>query len=96
MIKIVAKSFIKEEKLNEYLEVAKKLVEETLTKDKGCIHYELFQDVSNKCIVTMIEEWDDKECLAGHMASEHFKNAIAKSAAFAEKPGEMNIYQKLA
>ena len=43
MIKVVAKHYVTEDKVNVFLEHAKPLVEETLKED-GCIEYGLFQD----------------------------------------------------
>ncbi len=40
MIKIVAKSFIKADKVEQYIALAKKLVQETVQNDTGCICYE--------------------------------------------------------
>lgn len=94
MIKVVAKHFVKEDKVNEFLELAKKLVEATL-KEEGNIKYELFQDVKNSKIITMIEEWEDKDVLNKHMNSEHFVEIVPILSSFMEKPAEMNLYKKL-
>lgn len=96
MIKIVAKSFIKADKVEQYVALAKKLVQETVKSDAGCIHYELFQDVSDLRILTMIEEWEDRDALDRHTAAKHFKEIVPQFNNFVEKPGEMNFYQKLA
>jgi quinol monooxygenase YgiN len=94
MIKVVAKNYIKEEKINEVLEIIKELIEET-RKEKGCIIYELFQDVQNKGVITFIEEWENMEILKKHMESEHFKRIVPKIQAYAEKEGEISLYTKL-
>ncbi len=96
MIKVVAKNIIKEEKVSEFIALAKKLVQETVQNDAGCIHYELYQDMSNPQVLTIIEEWENKEALNQHMAAKHFKEATSQFKDFMEKPGEINLYQKLA
>lgn len=96
MVRVVAKNYIKADKVEEFITLAKNLVQETIQNDMGCISYELYQDLSNPRILTMIEEWENKEALEQHMASKHFKEGIAMFHAFADKPGEINIYQKLA
>lgn len=94
MIKVVAKNYIKEDKIEEAVEHIKKLVEITV-KEEGCIKYELYQDEKDKSILTMIEEWESKEALDKHMSSEHFKSIVPIIGSFAEKAGETNLYKKL-
>ncbi len=94
MIKVVAKNYIKEEKVDEVLEIIKELIEET-RKEEGCIKYELFQDVKNKGVITFIEEWENMEALQKHMESEHFKRIVPKVQSHTEKEMEINLYTKL-
>lgn len=95
MIKIVAKNYIKSDKVEDFISLAKKLVEETNKNDKGCISYELFQDLTDPKIVTIIEEWEDKDSLNLHMAAKHFKVAVSTFKEYIEKPGETNLYRRL-
>ncbi|KHD36697.1 antibiotic biosynthesis monooxygenase [Clostridium acetobutylicum] len=95
MVKVVAKNFIKEEKIEDVLKVAKELVELTVAKDKGCIKYEMYQDLKDKTILTMIEEWESMECLQKHMQSEHFKKLVPMMGEYSKKQGETNIYTKV-
>jgi quinol monooxygenase YgiN len=95
MIKIVAKNFIKEDKISEFKALAQKLVAATNQNDAGCIHYELFQDTKNSKILTIIEEWESQAALDKHMAAKHFREIVPAFSEFAEKPGEINIYQKV-
>ena len=94
MIKIVAKNYIKEDKIDEVLEHMKELVAITV-KEEGCISYEMYQDEKDKSILTMIEEWESKEALNKHMSSEHFKRIVPIIGEFAEKAGETNLYKKI-
>ena len=84
MIKVVAKNFIKLDKKNEVLEIIKELVEKT-REEKGCIKYELFQDVESEGAITFIEEWESREALGDHMASEHFKRIVPQIKDYTEK-----------
>ena len=95
MIKIVAKNIIKEDKVNEFIALAKKLVEETNKNDAGCSSYELFQDLKDPKILTIIEEWENTDLLSKHTTSKHFKEITPTFAALSEKPGEINVYQKI-
>jgi len=94
MIKVVAKNFVKQDKVEDVLKIAKELVESTV-KENGCISYEMYQDEKDNNILTMIETWDNKEVLKSHLTSEHFQRIVPAMSVFMEKPAEMNIYNKL-
>lgn len=91
MIKIIANNYIKTDKVEEFINLAKGLVENTRTKDAGCIRYDLLQDIKNPQILTMVEEWEDQDSLNAHMKSSHFKEVMASTADFTEKPAELHI-----
>lgn len=95
MVKVVAKQFVQAGKLDEFLPLAKTLVEETNKKDAGCIKYEMYQDVSNPLIVTVIEEWESETLLDLHMNSKHFLELIPQLGALCDKPPELGLYKKL-
>lgn len=94
MVKVVAKSYAKEDKLDRILELSKEMVEKTV-KEEGCIKYELFQDVKDSKIMIFIEEWENEEALSKHIASEHFRRIIPQLNELREKPSEMSICKKL-
>jgi quinol monooxygenase YgiN len=92
MIKVVAKNIVKADKVEEFISLAKTLVEATNQKDEGCISYELYQDFNNPQILTFIEEWESPDALQKHMAAEHFKEIVPKLGAFADGPEDVHIY----
>lgn len=94
MIKIVAKNIVKKDKIEEFINLAKTLVELTNQKDEGCISYDLYQDFNNPQILTFIEEWESPAALEKHMAADHFKEIVPKFGAFADGPEEVHLYQK--
>ncbi len=96
MVKVVAKHFVKADKIDEYISLAGKLVKETNEKDAGCIKYELFQDNADPKILTIIEEWESQELLDRHMEAKHFKELVPLLGELCEKPGEINLYRLLA
>jgi quinol monooxygenase YgiN len=95
MIKIVAENFIKSEKVEEFILLAKQLVQDTRQNDIGCLRYELLQDIKDPQLLTILEEWEDQEALNKHMAAKHFKEAIALFADLVEKPGKINLYKTI-
>lgn len=94
MIRVVAKNFLKEGKKEEAIKIFKKLVEMTVI-EKGCIEYEVFEDIKNPNTLTMLEQWESMEDLTAHMNSEHFKTLVPQLGEFMEKEGEINLYKKI-
>lgn len=94
MIKVIAKNFVKEDRVNKVLEIAKELVAATL-KEEGCINYEMYQDVKNPQELIFVEEWKSIEALNAHMASEHFTRIVPSMSEHMDKKPEMNICKKL-
>lgn len=94
MIKVVAKSYAKADKLDRILELSKEMVEKTV-KEEGCISYGLYQDVKNPLVLIFIEEWESENALNKHIASEHFTRIIPQINELREKPSDMNMCKKL-
>lgn len=94
MVKVIAKSFVKADKLDKALELSKEMVEKTVKED-GCIEYELYQDIKDPKVMIIIEEWEKVEDLNKHMASEHFKRIIPQLNELREMASEINILRKL-
>ena len=94
MIKVVAKSFAKPDKLDKILKLSAEMVEKTV-KEEGCIKYELFQDIKAPEVLVIVEEWESEEALSRHMASEHFTRIVPQLNELREKASEVNILKKL-
>jgi len=63
MITIVAKKTIKEDKKEEFKNLANKLIEES-RKETGCIEYDLYEDLRNSNKVAFIEVWESEEAIS--------------------------------
>jgi quinol monooxygenase YgiN len=92
MIFVVSKSIVEEGKVAEYKQQTVKLIEET-RKEKGCIAYDLCEDMDNPNILTFIEKWEDKKSLDAHMKTAHFLEIVPKVKALRES-AELNIYKE--
>jgi quinol monooxygenase YgiN len=92
-IRVVAKSYVKPEKIQEFIVLCKRLIEESV-KEEGCIDYGLYQELDNPGILTMLEEWRDKSNLDKHLNSNHFKELVPLLSEFLEKETEINMYKK--
>lgn len=95
MVYVVAKNFVKEGNLDEFLALGKVVVEETKKKDAGNVSYGMYQDLSDPLSVTVLEQWESQEALDSHMKSKHFLEGIPKMGALCAKPGEIAVYKKL-
>ncbi|WP_312419044.1 putative quinol monooxygenase [Anaerospora hongkongensis] len=93
MVKVIARSIIKENSLPEALALYQLLVQETV-KEQGCISYELFQELDNPNNLTLIEEWEDLEALKRHTETSHFITLVQQLAQF-EKELPVLLYKKL-
>ena len=90
MVKVIAKFFVKEDKVEEFLKLASVLVEES-RKEEGCVSYNLLQDVSNSQILIMVEEWESAKILKTHMDSAHFTSIIPKMSLLQFQKEEITV-----
>lgn len=94
VVRVVAKNYVKKDKVDEVIELCKELVQLT-REEEGCIKYEMFQDEQDPCILTMIEEWESRDHLNSHFEADHFKRIVPMLGEFHEKETEVNIYNKI-
>lgn len=94
MIKIVAKSVIKDDKIEIFIQLTKELIEKS-RQEQGCISYALFQDINNPCIVSFVEDWQDQEAINLHNNSEHFKRIVPLLGELRASKGEVNLYREV-
>ena len=92
-IRVVAKNQVKPDKIQEFMDLCKNLVEESL-KEEGCIEYGLYQELENPGIMTILEEWKDKNSLDEHLNSNHFKEIFPLLSEYLEKETEIDVYKK--
>ncbi len=94
MIVVYAKSTVPEKNIDKYLEIAKKLAEET-RKENGNIFYEMIQDTNNKNVLAFIEKWDNLEVLDKHMKTSHFTTLVPQLNELREEESELTIHEIL-
>ena len=94
MIEVVAKFFVQENKINEFIELCKELIKMS-RKDCGCIKYALYQDEQNANILTIIEQWENRKALDEHLKANHFTKIVPLLETLTSKEIDINIYVKL-
>ncbi|MBQ4370180.1 MAG: antibiotic biosynthesis monooxygenase [Oscillospiraceae bacterium] len=91
MIKVVARTLVREDGIEAYHALAKEIVEKTRTEE-GNVFYTMNQSVDNKKLHAMIEAWESMEALKAHMSSEHFKRIVPQMAQYAEESYPPELY----
>lgn len=94
MIKITAKLIVKEEKISEFQEMAKELVEKSRAEE-GNVSYSLNQSIQNPKVHCFIEIWKDQEAIDSHNASEHFTRILPALGAMGEGAPEIELFTEV-
>ena len=89
MIVLIAKSTVQEGKQEEFVRIAKKMVEET-RKEEGCISYDLVKDETDDVVFCFIEKYKDEAALEAHRASAYFQTYVPMLGALRTKPSELS------
>ena len=94
MIKVVAKTLIKEECIGEFTAIAKKLVELS-QKEEGNISYSLNVSTQNPAAFCFIEIWESPQALAVHSKSAHFLEAMKNMKPMTEAKMTIDMYTEV-
>lgn len=95
MLKIVAEFRVNKDSLEQFLGLAKVIVEKTVALDKGCVSYSLCQDTADPLHCSIIEEWENQELLDEHMKTAHFIEIVPKLSDTCVSPPAITLYNKL-
>jgi len=93
MVKVVANNFVKADGVDEFIRLAKIIVEKTNALDKGCIKYALCRDLQDPLHFAMLEEWESMADLDAHMKAAHFTEIIPQLGALCDKEGGISIFE---
>ena len=78
------------EKRTEMMQTLLSMIEPT-GKEKGCLSYDVFCELEDNHVFSLIEEWETREDLDYHIRSERFSALLGTKSLFA-KPLEMKIH----
>ena len=78
------------EKRTEMMQTLLSMIEPT-GKENGCLSYEVFSDLEDNHVFSLIEEWETREDLDYHIRSERFSVLLGTKSLLA-KPLEMKIH----
>lgn len=95
MVQTVSKIFVKEDKVNELVELFKEMIEPT-KKEDGCIQYEMYQDEEDPTILIVLEQWESRDAFDKHLQTEHFERIAPKMTELMLKETELNVAYRIA
>ena len=78
------------EKRTEMMQTLLSMIEPA-AKEKGCLRYEVFCDLEDHHMFSLIEEWETREDLDRHIRSERF-SVLLGTKSLLGKPLEMQIH----
>jgi quinol monooxygenase YgiN len=87
---ITAKVNIKPEKIKDFVEAAKEMVEKS-NKEAGCKSYQLYQDPYDNTKFIFVEEYKNQSAIDEHFASDYFKAFGTKIADLVSEPAKIKI-----
>jgi quinol monooxygenase YgiN len=76
MVTVVGKITAKGEAIGKVRTQLTSLVEPS-RKERGCIHYSLYQDIDNPTTFLVYEKWENKSDLDTHMSTRNFKECFS-------------------
>ena len=88
IMRISMKAFM--EKRTEMMQTLVSMVEPA-GKEKGCLSYDVFCELEDRDVFSLIEEWETREDLDRHIRSERFSVLLGTKSLLA-RPLEMKIH----
>ncbi len=95
VVGVVARFAIQPDRVEEFVEIARREMVEPTQGEPGCIRYELWQDREDRSRFAMVEEWESEEALATHLAQESLQAAVAKLLPMGAEPIQMSRFEPL-
>ncbi|MBM6829278.1 antibiotic biosynthesis monooxygenase [Anaerotignum lactatifermentans] len=90
MLLVLAKNILRDGCREEFLAVAKLLVEGT-RKEAGCLAYDLAADQENENVYYFVEKYVDAAAFAAHRASEHFQAYVPRLNDYRTGPSQVTV-----
>lgn len=94
MLKIVAKSKIKDGCMEQYIAAVKELVEKSQAEE-GNVSYTVNRLESDPSVVAFIEVWKDRAAFEFHIKTEHFTSILPGLKDFVEESYPAEFYTEV-
>lgn len=92
MLAVYAVCEVKDDKITEFENIAKKMVEAS-QKDQGCLFYRLGKVDQADGVYSFVEHWESREDLKAHMKHEHFTENFPILQSLLKKPVDMKLIE---
>jgi quinol monooxygenase YgiN len=87
---IVAKLSVKPEKIKDFTEAAKGMIENS-NKEPGCKSYQLYQDPYDNTKFVFVEQYTNQAAVDAHFAADYFKAFGPKIGDLVQGPAQIKI-----
>jgi quinol monooxygenase YgiN len=87
---IVAKLSVKPEKIKDFTEAAKVMIENS-NKEPGCKSYQLYQDPYDNTKFVFVEQYTNQAAVDAHFAADYFKAFGPKVGDLVQGPAQIKI-----
>jgi quinol monooxygenase YgiN len=94
-MKVILRLAAQPDKVDELKAILTGLVAPT-RKEAGCLSYEIFQNRSDPCDFTFVEEWASDAALDAHWATPHVQDALARGVPLLAAQPDDRRYIKIA
>jgi len=88
LVRITMKALM--EKRTEMMQTLRSMIEPA-GKEKGCLSYDVFCDLEDNHVFSLIEEWETREDLDRHIRSERFSVLLGTKSLLCE-PSQIEIH----
>ncbi|MBP2649382.1 MAG: putative monooxygenase [Firmicutes bacterium] len=92
MIVVYANCNVSDDNIEKYIALAETLIEAT-RKEAGNISYELIRGMENRNLFAFLERWEDKDVLATHMNTNHFKTIVPQLGDLVDGDMQINVHE---
>ena len=85
MIFVTLKMIVQPERRSDLLETMRGMLEPTRV-ERGCLSYRLYEDVENRNIFILVEEWETQEDLECHIRTDNHLRLLTLMDLLSEQP----------
>ena len=94
MIHILASFEVKNDKLQEFVELCNELIRES-RQEEGCVSYNLQQDIKRENHFVFVEQWKSNEAIEKHNSSSHFTRIVPMLVEICEKAPVIEVFNRI-
>ena len=82
---VTLRMIVRPEKRKDLLETMRGMLEPARV-EKGCLNYRLYEDIENRNIFILLEEWETQEDLEKHIRTDNQRRMLALMDLLSEQP----------